>query len=66
MTTFEIIVLAVGGGLLLLGGASGYALFTRSTKIPDRVGDEANIGTLWALFMLGVSAGLFLIWIALP
>lgn len=66
MTTFEIIVLAVGGGLLLLGGLSGYALFSRSIRVPDKVGDEANIGTLWALFMLGVSAGLLLMWIALP
>ena len=33
MTAFEIIVLIVGAGLLLLGGFSGYALFARALKI---------------------------------
>lgn len=61
MTAFEIIVLVVGAGLLLLGGFSGYALFARALKISDKFGDETNIGTLWGLFILGLSAGLLLI-----
>lgn len=66
MTSFDIIVLAVGAGLLLLGAISGCALFVRALKISDRFGDETNVGTLWGLFMLGLSAGLLLIWWALP
>lgn len=66
MSTFFIIVLFVGSGLLLLGSVSGYALFSRSLKIGDKFGDETNIGTLWGLFILGLAAGLLLIWWALP
>ena len=66
MSAFEIIVLIVGAGLLLLGGFSGYALFARALKISDKFGDEKNVGTLWGLFILGLSAGLLLIWWALP
>ena len=66
MSLFEIIVLVVGGALVLLGGFSGYALLTRALKTSDTYGDETNIGTLWGLFMLGLSAGLVLIWCALP
>ena len=66
MSTFEIIVLVVGAGLLLLGGGSGIALFARAMKISDKFGDETNVGTLWGLFILGISAGLLLIWWALP
>ncbi len=66
MSAFDIVILIVGGGLLLLGGVSGYALFARALKISDKYGDETNIGTLWGLFLLGVPAGLLLIWWALP
>jgi len=66
MTFFEIIVLLVGFGLLLLGGGSGYGLFNRALKIPDKFGDEANVGTLWGLFIIGLSSGLLLVWWALP
>ncbi len=66
MSTFDIIVLVVGAGLLLLGGGSGIALFARAMKISDKFGDETNVGTLWGLFILGISAGLLLIWWALP
>ena len=66
MTLFEAIVLVVGFGLLLLGALSGYGLFARALKISDRFGDETNVGTLWGLFVLGVPAGLLLIWWALP
>jgi hypothetical protein len=66
MSTFDIIILAVGAVLLLLGAGSGFALFARALKISDRFGDETNVGTLWGLFILGISAGLFLIWWGLP
>lgn len=66
MSTFEIIVLVVGFGLLLLGSFSGYALLSRALRLSDKFGDETNIGTLWGLFILGLSAGLTLIWWALP
>lgn len=66
MSAFDIVVMIVGLGLLLLGGFSGYALFARALKISDRFGDETNVGTLWGLFLLGLSAGLALLWWALP
>ena len=66
MATFDIVLLIVGIGLLLLGGVSAGALFVRALKLSDRFGDETNIGTLWGLFLLGVPAGLLLIWWALP
>jgi hypothetical protein len=66
MEAFNIVVLIVGVGLLILGGVSGYALFARALKISDKFGDETNVGTLWGLFLLGVSAGLAMLWWALP
>lgn len=66
MSAFSIVVLIVGSGLLLLGAFSGYALFARALKVSDKFGDETNIGTLWGLFILGLSAGLLLTWWALP
>ncbi len=53
MSAFEVIVLLVGTALLLLGGLSGFALFSRALKLSDRFGDETNVGTLWGLFLLG-------------
>lgn len=66
MSAFYIVVMIVGVGLLVLGGVSGYALFARALRISDRFGDETNVGTLWGLFLLGLSAGLALLWWALP
>lgn len=66
MTAFDIVVLIVGVALLVLGGVSGYALFARALKISDKFGDETNVGTLWGLFLLGLCAGLALLWWALP
>jgi hypothetical protein len=66
MAAFDIIVLVVGTALLVLGGVSGYALFARALRISDKFGDETNVGTLWGLFLLGLSAGLALLWWALP
>jgi len=66
MSVFSYVVLVVGCGLLLLGSVSGYALFARALKISDKFGDETNVGTLWGLFLLGLSAGLLLVWWSLP
>jgi hypothetical protein len=66
MQIFQIVVLIVGVGLLLLGAVSGYALFARALRLSDKFGDETNVGTLWGLFLLGISAGLLLVWWALP
>jgi hypothetical protein len=66
MSVFSYIVLVVGCGLLILGSVSGYALFARALKISDKFGDETNVGTLWGLFILGLSAGLLLVWWSLP
>jgi len=66
MSAFNIIVLIVGIGLLLLGAASASALFVRALKLTDKFGDETNVGTLWGLFLLGLTAGLLLVWWALP
>lgn len=66
MSAFDMVVMVVGAGLLLLGGVSGYALFARAMKISDKFGDETNVGTLWGLFLLGLAAGLALLWWALP
>jgi hypothetical protein len=66
MSTFDVVVVVVGAGLLLLGAFSGYALFSRALKLSDKFGDETNVGTLWGLFLLGIPAGLTLIWFGLP
>lgn len=65
MSIFSIIILTVGFGLLILGFFSGYALFSRALKLSDKFGDETNVGTLWGLFVFGLSIGLVLIWWAL-
>lgn len=66
MQPFAIIVLTVGAGLLLLGCFSAYALFSRAVRASERSADDANMATLWGLFMLGTTSGLALIWLALP
>lgn len=66
MTPFEIVMLVVGVGLLLLGSVSGYTLFSRALKVSDKYGDETNVATLWGLFILGLCAGLLLVWLSLP
>ena len=47
-------------GLLVLGGASGVALFLRAVfgKIPHQ--NDTNTQALWALFTMGVIGGLLL------
>jgi hypothetical protein len=66
MSAFDVVTLLVGGALLCLGGLSGAALFKRALKAADKFGDETNVGTLWGLFLIGVSMGMFLIWWVLP
>ena len=51
----------VGLGLLLLGGASGMALFIRAVIGKDSISQGPGIGTLWGLFIIGIIAGLILI-----
>lgn len=66
MFNFSSIVLFVGIGLLALGSASGIALFSRALKsTPAPAGNETNVGTLWGLFLLGLTMGLALIYFAL-
>ncbi|MES2208359.1 MAG: hypothetical protein V4525_16375 [Pseudomonadota bacterium] len=62
--SFWHIVLLVGIGLLILGGASAYALFARSLKSTPAptTGSDTNVGTLWGLFVLGLTLGLILIY----
>ena len=64
MFNFSSIVLFVGVGLLALGGASSIALFSRALK-PASSAAETNVGTLWGLFLLGLTMGLTLIYFAL-
>ena len=66
MPIFDIILLVIGIALLFLGGFSGYSILTRSLRVSDKFGDETNIGSLWALFLIGISVGLFFIWLGLP
>jgi hypothetical protein len=66
MKTFDIILLVVGSMLSLLGGASGVALLLRALRTGSNIGDETNVGTLWGLFVVGLTFGLYLIWWALP
>ncbi len=50
----------VGLGLLLLGGASGIALFFRAVVGKDKISEGPGIGTLWGLFIIGLIAGIIL------
>ncbi len=49
------VLTAVGLGLLVLGGISGFALFIRAVT---GSGDKEGTGTLWGLFFLCLLAGL--------
>ena len=52
MSTFSVILLIVGFGLLALGGFSGYAIFARALKISDKFGDETNVASSNSRFLL--------------
>ena len=51
----------VGIGLVLLGGASGVALFLRAIRGNDKLAQGPGMTTLWGLFLIGLLAGLMLI-----
>ena len=51
----------VGIGLVLLGGASGVALFLRAIGSNDKLEQGPGMTTLWGLFLIGLLAGLMLI-----
>jgi uncharacterized BrkB/YihY/UPF0761 family membrane protein len=66
MMSFATIVLIVGVGLLILGGISSIALLSRALKPVSTTGNgETQLGTLWGLFLLGITLGLVLIYFAL-
>ncbi len=66
MSAFAIIVLVVGAGLLLLGTAAACALYSSSVSHKGQQDNEVQHASLWGLFILGISAGLLMIWLALP
>lgn len=66
MSTFKIIILIIAIFLLLIGFLSGIALFKNALKAPERIGQEIGFGTLWSLFITGLSFGILLSWWALP
>lgn len=51
----------VGIGMLLLGGASGVALFLRAIGRNDTLAQGPGVTTLWGLFLIGLVGGLMLI-----
>lgn len=57
----EAVLYWVGIGLLLLGGASGIALFIRAIGRNDNLAQGPGMTTLWGLFLIGLLAGLMLI-----
>jgi hypothetical protein len=59
--TVAFVLYVVGIGLLLLGGASGIALFVRAIGKNDSLAQGPGMTTLWGLFLIGLLAGLMLI-----
>lgn len=55
------VLYVVGIGLLVLGGASGIALFVRAVSKNDSLAQGPGVTTLWGLFLIGLVAGLMLI-----
>ncbi len=51
----------IGIGLLLLGAASGCALFLRAVVGKEKISEGPGIGTLWGLFIIGLIAGMILL-----
>ncbi|MFH1009614.1 MAG: hypothetical protein V1784_00085 [bacterium] len=45
----------IGYGLVLLGGASGLALFCQAVFVKNKIAEGR--GTLWGLFILGLAGG---------
>ena len=65
MSIFAYISLGVGSFLLFLGVISGVAIFLRSLK-KQVENQDMNTASLWSMFLLGISAGMVVIWFALP
>ncbi|MBK6799595.1 MAG: hypothetical protein IPL01_05110 [Acidobacteria bacterium] len=55
------VLYVVGIGLVLLGGASGIALFVRAVARNENLAQGPGMTTLWGLFLIGLIAGLMLI-----
>lgn len=51
----------IGIALVLLGGASGVALFLRAVVGKDKISEGPGIGTLWGLFIIGLGAGIIIL-----
>lgn len=51
----------VGMILLLLGGASGVALFVMAVSGKQKFSEKAGTGTLWGLFIIALLVGIILI-----
>ncbi len=60
MTNREIIRL-IGILLLLLGSASGIALFIRALIGRDKAAEGPGMSTLWGLFVVGILAGIIIV-----
>jgi hypothetical protein len=50
----------IGYSLVLLGGASGVALFCLAVFGKEKIRDERR-GTLWGLFVLGLVGGIIIL-----
>jgi hypothetical protein len=61
MIKTDTILNIVGIGLLILGGASGVALFMRALTKNENLQHGPGVTTLWGLFLIGILAGLMLI-----
>ncbi len=57
----SIVLYIVGVGMLMLGGASGVALFLRAVSKNDTLSQGPGVTTLWGLFLIGLVGGLMLI-----
>ncbi len=51
----------IGYGLIILGGASGLALFLRASLGREKISQGPGMSTLWGLFITGLAAGVLLI-----
>ncbi|HKX28341.1 MAG TPA: hypothetical protein VJ302_11635 [Blastocatellia bacterium] len=59
--SIKAVLYIVGTGLLILGGASGIALFVRAVGRNGNQLQGPGVTTLWGLFLIGLVAGLMLI-----
>jgi len=64
MSTFEIILFFIGVILLVLAVFSGVKLFQKASK-ENADENTGGMGTLWLLFLLGITGGLLFIWLSM-